>query len=724
MHSHIGYIYVRNHTSYDIYDACKLGKASNIPERDSQYSTGEVIRGFFEDIYEIPIKKMAFIERLLQYEFKDYNIKYNAGTEFYNRCIISLIEPFLQNNSIKYNKLSKKDISKLVRCNRLKNIISKINIKDFINNLKINSTYKPRYYQNDIINKSILHFRNNKKGLLVLTCGIGKTLISLWITQKLQSRKILIGVPNIVLILQWKDKIKELFKNIPCLIVSNGVSEDNIISFLNTNDNNCIIITTYSSSYKVYNSTNKINFIFDIKILDEVHHITEINVNLEENTKKYTNIIKINSDKQLSLTATLKILENKDNKKDDEIILSNDNIEYFGEIIEKKSLLWSINNNIVCDYVIQTFTINEIEDTFSTFNIIEETDKRLFLSAFISLKSIFEGHSHHLLIYSNNKINSLKIKKYINKLLYNEYFDIPDLYYTTYDSNVKNKEQKLIIDTFTKSKFGIISCVYCLGEGFDLPLLDGEVFSENMYSPIRILQTSQRGGRKNINEPNKINKILLPILNKSNLLENNDNQDLIKVKEVIYQMGLEDETIMQKIKVFNIKIEKQEKNLVKKNETKIINEIGEYDDELTKILKLKTIKRYGTTITYEKAKKIISEKNIKSKETYYELCENDNRLTKDPENEYSGQFTNWIDYLNIDKIYYDIECCKKKLKEYLSIYPEIKKYYYNLSIITNKLCEIDKLFPPSTLWTEYYNIKDLRDIIIITNYKKITQRVI
>lgn len=29
-----GYIYVRNHSSYDIDDVCKMGKATNIPERE------------------------------------------------------------------------------------------------------------------------------------------------------------------------------------------------------------------------------------------------------------------------------------------------------------------------------------------------------------------------------------------------------------------------------------------------------------------------------------------------------------------------------------------------------------------------------------------------------------------------------------------------------------------------------------------------------------------
>jgi hypothetical protein len=42
----------------------------------------------------------------------------------------------------------------------------------------------------------------------------------------------------------------------------------------------------------------------------------------------------------------------------------------------------------------------------------------------------------------------------------------------------------------------------------------------------------------------------------------------------------------------------------------------------------------------------------------------------------------------------------------------------DLSIVSNELCKIDALFPPNGLWVEYYNAKDLRDIITITNNKK------
>jgi len=723
MNSANGYIYVRNHPSYDVYDARKMGKTNNIPERDTQYATGEIKRGYFEAVFEVPIKKMGNIERLLQYELRELNIKYDAGTEFYDKKILILIEPYLIKLGVKYKTLSKQEISDLVRCNRVRNTIKKIKNKmKLIHILKCNGTnkqpvsYTPRHYQTSIIENSVAHFQRYDKGMLVLTCGVGKTLISLWIAQKLNSNTVIIGVPNALLLKQWEEVIRVLYPNIPYLTVSGGVHTENIKQFLKNNEKECVIITTYSSSHKVRTVTKDTGFKFTMKILDEVHHLTSNDTTSADSKKykKYIRMLDIPTKKQLSLTATLKELESAC---DDVTVISNDNVEYFGKIIDRKCLLWAINEGIICDYVVQTIITNEeqLEQQLLRFRVIEENDKRLFLSAFASLKSVFDGHSHHLLIYSNNKDNSLKIIQYIKMLIYDSYLDVPDLYYSSYHSEMTPKTQKEIINDFKKAKFGIISCVYCLGEGWDFPLLDGVVFAENMSSNIRIVQSALRASRKNKEDPDKKTKIILPILNRDEWLENNENPDLKKVREVIYQLGLEDETITQKIKVFRIEVEKSKPR--EKEEREMVDEFGEYDDELTQNLRLKTVKRTTLDTTYEKARKIISEQKIKSKESYYKSCEKNNRLPKEPETAFKGKFTNWIEYLGIERVYYDLETCKKKVDECLALYPEIKNHL-DLSEVCNELVEKDAMFPPSDLWIEYYNVKDLRDIITITNKKK------
>lgn len=697
-----GYIYIRTHPSYDIENACKVGKTKNIPERENTYATGEIRRGKFSTVFEVHFENMDEIERSIQEEFRELNIYYGAGTEFYNKSIITLIQPYLIHLGIEYRELSEKEISDLVRRDRERNTPTQI--------------YTPRHDQALIIGKAVAHFLENDKGLLIIPCGVGKTLISLWITQEVQARTILIGVPNKLLLKQWEENILKIFGIIPYQIVSGGIDIEDIMEFLQEYHKRCIVITTYSSSHKVYTASQNIGFIFDMKILDEAHHLTTNNMQFEQTTKKYVQMLKIRSVKQLSLTATIKQLEGAN---PDGLVVSNDNAEYFGEIIDRKCLLWAINQKIVCDYVIQTITANEeqLESQLARFRITDENDKRLFLSTFASLKSIFEKHSHHLLIYSNNKDNSLKLVQYIRILLDDNYFDISGLYFSNYHSEMTGKEQKEIISNFEKAKFGIITCVYCLGEGWDFPLLDAVVFSENMSSNIRIVQSALRASRKSKHYPAKITKIILPILNREDWLENSENLDLKKVREVIYQMGLEDETISQKIRVIQIDIERSGPNPIP-NPKSAIDEFGEYDDELTQKLRLKTINRTALGTTYEKARKIISEKSVKSKKAYYELCDRDIRLSKEPEVLYKEKFTNWVDYLGIPRVYYDFETCKKKVTEYLTASPELKMNYMDYSYLCNELCKMDPMFPESDLWVDYYRIKELSNIIAISNKKK------
>lgn len=704
-----GYIYIRNHISYDIENACKLGITKNIPERDDQYVTGELRRGFFSSVYEIPKNKLLSLEKLLHHEFSKLHIFYNGGTEFFDKKIIILVEPFLINLGINYKKLTKEEIESLIRKYRLKKSFQKIDKKRLLNILKQQDNeivYKPRDYQTPIIEKATSHYKNNNNGLLVLTCGTGKTLISLWVTQKLNLNTILVGVPNKLLLKQWQEATKVIFKNIPCLIVSEGKEINQIENFLQKNRIKCIIITTYSSSYKINKAITNIGFIFDMKILDEAHHLTTTNINIEDTSKNYIQILKVKTKKQLSLTATIKEIDNIENNKN---VISNNDTNYFGEIIYKKCVKEAIEENIITDYVIQTIvTNNEKIEQLELFNIENENDKKLLLSAYCSLKNIFTNVSHHLLIYSNNKENCMKIVKFIENLLDNKHFNIPEIYYSEYHSELSIIKQKEILDNFEKTKFGIISCVYCLGEGWDFPLLDGVVFAENMTSNIRIVQSSLRASRKNKEEPNKITKIILPILYKDGWLNDSNNNDFKKIKEVIYQIGLEDENVIQKIKAYNID--------VNKNSSKgfySVNDIVNYDNELTQEIRLKTIKRTSLCITYEKAKSIIKNNFVKTKEEYYKLCDVIITLPKEPIVFFGSKFIDWIDYLDVEKNYYILEECRNKINKYLISYPELKNHYLNLTYVVKELCKLDNLFPPCDLWTDYYNISDLNQIINI-----------
>lgn len=682
MQLHKGYIYIRVHHAYDEFDVCKVGITSNVPNRESTYITSEFNRGIFKLIFEVPIKALASLEILLHGEFKEFHKQDTGGTEFFDKQIMELIEPWLQKIGIEYKKLSEEEIAQLAR----------------IKEEKDKAFYIPRDYQRNIIAQAIVHFCKENKGLLVQPCGLGKTLMACWIAK--DANTILIGVPNTLLLKQWKSTILKIFQDIPILMVCSGIDITDIIEFLKKHGGRFVIITTYNSSIKVYQATRQQSFKFDMKILDEVHHLTSTDKNKAYTGDTYVQMLRIQSTKQLGLTATLKqiegILANKE-------IISNNDEKYFGQIIDQNCLLWAIQKNIVCDYAIQTIIANEDEEIFKNENF---TDKRLFLGAYVALKSILEGYSHHLLVYSNSIENSIKIVKYLKTLL-DSYFPNLAVFCSDYNSKIDTVRQRAIISTFEKSQYGIISCVYSLGEGWDIAILDGVVFAENMVSNIRIVQSALRPCRKYLKEPDKRNKIILPILTNDEWLENDDFK---KVKDVIYHMGLEDETIWEKVKVGKLTTATTPTSSAKgKSE-----DFDKYDEELIQRLKLCTRKRVALDITYEKAKRILADKNIKGKEEYRRYCDTDLRLPKEPEEMFKGKFRNWADYLNIRGNYYDFETCQQKLKIYLQQYPELDGIHANFTSICKKLCEIDAKFPPKELWADYYRVHDLTDIMNTT----------
>jgi superfamily II DNA or RNA helicase len=105
-------------------------------------------------------------------------------------------------------------------------------------------------------------------GVLVLMCGVGKTLISLWTCQRMGMRRILIGVPNLMLLEQWSKEVHRVYSNLResqiCKVCDMMEIED-IQEFLQENVEECIVITTYQSAFKVYQATETMNFYFDIK---------------------------------------------------------------------------------------------------------------------------------------------------------------------------------------------------------------------------------------------------------------------------------------------------------------------------------------------------------------------------------------------------------------------------------------------------------------------------
>ena len=131
----MGYIYARTHEAYELYGVCKLGKTQNITNRETTYITGEIRRGEFSHVFEVPLAKMSLAEKKLSEDFKNFHVRYFnvrrgfGGNEFYKKEIIPLIKEQLQKHGIEARQLTCDEIKSIVRKEYIDKIAKYVNKK-------------------------------------------------------------------------------------------------------------------------------------------------------------------------------------------------------------------------------------------------------------------------------------------------------------------------------------------------------------------------------------------------------------------------------------------------------------------------------------------------------------------------------------------------------------------------------------------------------------------
>lgn len=619
-----------------LYNQHKIGSTKHPINRIQQYKTSYFSENnnklTYIKLYNIFENNCYEIDELLKrdtnrgferfYELDNFN---NVGTEFYNLNCTKQLEKWFDINNIEFEEY---DINKCVRV-PIKKFLKEEHCKYKIylreeNKIK-NVGINPREYQFNTYDKMCAHYKQHNNGKLIWPCGIGKTFMCLlFIKQQMNKyRKILIGVPSIILIKQFVKTIEKIFNETEYLISDQHINTSKIL----------FIITTYHSCYKF------LNFKFDLVIGDECHHL----VQKEDKTSGFIKFHDIWGRKKLYMTATEKF-------KDDEKY-SMDCEETFGKTIDEKSTKWAIDSNYITDYNVIIIKnskefINKLIDKFE----ICHDDTKLFLSAYLTLQSLQQfSDLSHILIYTNSTSNADKVNKYISKLINISQIQKEEVYYNSLHSN-KDFDLSYEINKFNISKFGIISCVHIFGEGFDLPSINGIIIAENMTSEIRIVQYCLRANRLLKSNPNKKAYYMIPYCHSFKNC-NSAGDEFQNVRHIISRLKNVDENIYQKIETWNCwdylfeKFKTKEESLIKfkrnpfdpleleiKKSIELcqITEQLEYDHLQNKFRNIPDLK----TKTDPRVKKIISEHKLKYSEIEKYFGS-------------SGVWKNWYDFLVI-----------------------------------------------------------------------------
>jgi len=435
---------------------------------------------------------------------------------------------------------------------------------------------QPRGVQTDIIHAANVYFNAHKSGKIIAPCGIGKTLISYWIQKSLNAKTVVVFVPSLELLsqvyLNWMRENTANGNLCKYLLIGSDAARDygefvlstdigEICAWFDTNITpqmpNCYIFSTYASSEILTKAIVDRGVEIDLAVYDEVHRLVSgynsHNISLRNDDLQFI------TKRNLFLTATEKVIHGDAN------FISMDQ-PIFGDYIYKYSLRQAIDDGLLCDYKILAIFANNLLDNIinsETFNYvvgdIDEYKAEYAIAAMAVLVAIRDHDVKHIILYSNTDRSAKNMEKCIKYMLHKSH--VPDddkVFVTTITSNDNKRVRETKKRDFAAAKIGIISSVRIFNEGVDIPKCDAEVFVEPRNSSVDIIQCIGRGLRLDPNNPNKICKIIIPLLTPLDTIDILDNgiygkyEKLFNILKELYKHDNKALEVLYALKVKNI----------------------------------------------------------------------------------------------------------------------------------------------------------------------------
>ena len=431
-----------------------------------------------------------------------------------------------------------------------------VSISD-LSQTKLKTKPKPRDHQTEAIEKVAKGFKDANKGQLIMACGTGKTLITLWIKENLKADLTLILLPSLSLLSQtlkeWTFGMTTPFKSLAVCsddTVTKGASEDQLLesvqdlSFPVTSDpsliadflqssGNRVVFSTYQSSRLIAEAQKKKNIpSFDLAIADEAHRCAG-NV-----TSAFTTILNddlIKTKLKLFTTATPRTYSSnlKKQAKDLEFeIAGMDDEKVFGKEFHRLSFGEAIDRKLLTDYQLIIIGVDEpmianwIEHREQLKTSSDEVIDAKSLAAEIGLIKAIKDYNLTRVISFHSRVKSAEdFSKELPQVL-----DLIDSKHKpkgkiatgfvsgTMPTNYRRQKLEQLKE-LSQGDYAVLSNARCLSEGVDVPALDGIAIIDPKASQIDIVQTVGRAIRLSDNK--SVGTILLPVF-----IENGDDPEL------------------------------------------------------------------------------------------------------------------------------------------------------------------------------------------------------
>ena len=393
----------------------------------------------------------------------------------------------------------------------------------------------PHITQQAAISAAITYYEKNNRGQLILPCGAGKTLASIWISEKLGGKNILIMLPSLSLLNQtlreWavnaympfrylcvcSDTTVDLGNDAPIEKISDmdvpvTTEVETIQTYLkDTNSQTSIIFSTYQSSKVLAEAVRKSGITFDIGIFDEAHRTAGTKIGAWGIALDDANI-PIN--KRIFMTATPKIYAphiTKKAKEEDVLLCSMDDAEIYGKPFYEIGFAEAVARGHITDYKVIVICVTDAE----VKKIIEQggrviTDqehewdakalaKRIALVKGIRAYGLRKAFTFHGKVASAKAFTDKNTPYGIDKifeLIEPEKENKKSMGFFHVNGSMPSGTRSSILKEFESVDIGVMSNARCLVEGVNIPAVDTVAFIDPKRSLIDIVQATGRAMRK------------------------------------------------------------------------------------------------------------------------------------------------------------------------------------------------------------------------------------
>lgn len=429
----------------------------------------------------------------------------------------------------------------------------------------------PLPHQLEALEAILSAFKTQDRATAVMACGSGKTLLSLWVAEALNSKNILVLLPSLALVRQtlheWLHETKWASLSYLCVCSDPtviGINDALVVKqsdldfpvttdpegvrrfFLRNNTSTRIVFSTYQSAHVVAGGLQP-SQIFDVAIFDEAHKTAgreggRLSFALSDHNLPIT--------KRLFLTATPRHYDVRaiDKDGDSKLVFSMDAEEVFGKVVHTLKFAEAVKRGIICDYkvVISVVTSEMVtRDLLSRGEVNVNGDMVLArqVANQIALQRAIEQYGVNRIISFHSNVKSARSFASQGNEGVGRHITTFDVFHV--NGEMRTAERSQILHAFGKASQGLISNARCLTEGIDVPAVDMVAFMSPRKSKVDIVQATGRAMRK---APGKsTGYVLLPVYLEQNQGESLDDAllrtDFQDVWDVLQAMKEQDGTL-------------------------------------------------------------------------------------------------------------------------------------------------------------------------------------